>query len=114
MTKYALIALSLGMGANQGLLAVVTYSLPGLVMDLFRMIFTHRNKLFFVIACASANMVSALLSNILVFQMRGIAFLLWMLVAGAAGLLAGLLGEKLFRRLIRVPENRDVMRKRIS
>lgn len=71
-------------------------------------------KLFFVIACASANMVSALFSNILVFQMRGIAFLLWMLVAGAAGLLAGLLGEQLFRRLIRVPENRDVMRNRIS
>lgn len=100
----SLIALSLGFSSNQGLFAVLTYSLPGLVIDLFRIIFPLRDKTYFSLACAAANSAGALLTNILVFRLEGIAFLLWVLVAGSMGVFGGLLGELLFRRIIRIPE----------
>ena len=105
----SLIALSLGFSANQGLFAVLTYSVPGLVIDLFRVIFPVRDKTYFSLACATANTAGALLTNILVFRLEGIAFLLWILVAGSMGVFGGLLGELLFKRIIRIPEYGGIM-----
>lgn len=98
----------MGMSSYQGLLAVLTYSLPGLVIDLFRMIYPLRDKTYFSLACAAANAAGALLTNMLVFQLEGIAFLLWLLVAASMGLLGGLLGELLFQKIIRIPEYRGI------
>lgn len=105
----SLIALSLGMSSYQGLFAVLTYSLPGLVIDLFRMFFPLRDKTYFSLACAAANTAGAFLTNLLVFQLEGIAFLLWMLVAASVGLFGGLLGELLFQKIIRIPEYRGIV-----
>lgn len=105
----SLIALSMGMSSYQGLFAVLTYSLPGLVIDLFRILFPRRDKIFFSLACAAANASGALLTNILVFQLEGIAFLLWMLVAASVGLFGGLLGELLFHKIIRIPEYGEIV-----
>lgn len=105
----SLVALSLGMSSYQGLFAVLTYSLPGLVIDLFRMLWPRRDKTYFSLACAAANTAGALLTNILVFRLKGIAFLLWMLVAGSVGLFGGLLAEMLFQRIIRVTEYRRMV-----
>lgn len=104
----SLIALSLGMSSYQGLFAVLTYTLPGLVIDISRMIRPKRDKAFFTLTCAAANTAGALLTNILVFQLEGIAFLLWLLVACSVGLFGGLLGEMLFQRIIRIPEYRRI------
>lgn len=104
----SLIALSMGMSSYQGLLAVLTYSLPGLVIDLFRMIYPLRDKAYFSLACTTANASGALLTNILVFQQEGIAFLLWLLVVASVGLLGGLLGELLFQKIIWIPEYRGI------
>ena len=97
----ALLALSLGMSAYQGGLALVTYSLPGLVIDLFRNLSPRRDQVWFSLCCGAANSAGALLTNLLVFRLKGIAFLLWMLVAASAGLFGGLLGEQIFRRIRR-------------
>lgn len=105
----SLIALSMGMSAYQGLFAVLTYSLPGLVIDLFRMICPLRDKTYFSLACAAANTAGALLTNILVFHLEGIAFLLWMLVAASVGMMGGLMGELLFQRIIQIPEYRGIV-----
>ena len=100
----SLIALSMGMSAYQGAFALLTYTLPGVVIDLFRRIYPRRDKSYFVLSCASANTAGALLTNVLVFRLEGIAFLLWMLIACAVGMFGGLLGEMLFRRIMRVQE----------
>lgn len=105
----SLIALSMGMSSYQGLFAVLTYSLPGLVIDLFRMFCPRRDKAYFSLACAAANASGALLTNILVFRLEGIAFLLWMLVAGSVGLFGGLLAEMLFQRIAHVTEYRRMV-----
>ena len=105
----SLIALSMGMSAYQGFLAIFTYSLPGLVIDLFRMCWHQKDKTYFLLSCGISNMAGALLTNILVFRLEGIAFLLWMQVAGSMGMFAGLLGDILFHRLGQISEFRGIV-----
>ena len=102
----SLIALSLGMSAFQGAFAVLTYTLPGVVIDLLRCVYPHRNITYFSLSCGVANTVGALLTNLLVFRLDGLAFLLWMLVACTVGLFAGCLGGMLYCRLEKMPEFR--------
>lgn len=104
----SLIALALGMSAYQGAFAILTYTLPGLVIDLFRWIFPKRDWVFFSLSCAAANTAGALLTNLLVFRLEGIAFALWMLIACVIGLLGGFLGELLYRRIEKIPEFRRI------
>ena len=99
----SLLALSMGMSAYQGAFAIMTYTLPGVVIDLFRKFYPRRDKAYFSLSCGAANTAGALLTNLLVFRLEGISFLLWMLVACAIGMLGGLLGEMLYRRLLRIP-----------
>lgn len=105
----SLIAMALGFGANQGAFMLLTYTLPGVAVDLLRRFYPHRNKLYFALSCTAANGVSALLTTLLVFRLEGGVLALWMLVACAAGLLAGLLGELLFCRIVRISEFRRTM-----
>ncbi|MBQ4641103.1 MAG: hypothetical protein IJB47_00595 [Oscillospiraceae bacterium] len=102
----SLLALSMGMGAYQGAFAILTYTLPGLVIDLFRKFYPRRDNAYFSLSCGAANTTGALLTNLLVFRLEGISFLLWMLIACVIGLLGGLLGGLLFHRIERIPEFR--------
>ncbi len=104
-----MIALSLGMSSYQGLFAVLTYTLPGFVIDLLRIVWPSRDKFYFAMSCGAANGAGALLTNFLVFQLEGVAFLLWMLVAVTVGMFGGCLGELLFQRILRIPEYRRVI-----
>jgi len=105
----SLIALGLGMSAYQGAFALLTYTLPGLVIDLIRWLYPQRDSVYFPLACAASNTAGALLANVLVFHLKGIAFLLWMLIACVIGMFAGTLGEVLFRRIVRIPEFRRIL-----
>ena len=96
----SLIAMSMGMSAYQGAFAVLTYTLPGAVIDLFRRFYPHRNNTYFSLSCAAANTVGALLTNLLVFRLEGVVFLLWLLIACVIGLFGGLL----FQRIEKIPE----------
>ena len=98
----SLIALSLGMSAYQGAFAILTYTLPGVVIDLFRKFYPPRDNVYFSLSCGAANTAGALLTNLLVFLLEGIPFLLWMLVACVIGLLGGLLGGMLYQRLLKI------------
>lgn len=103
------IALSLGMSSYQGFLAVFTYTVPGVVMDLFRRYCPEKDQTYFALSCGTANAAGALMSNLLVFRLKGMVFLLWMLVAAVMGLLGGLLGEMIFRRILRIPEYKEMI-----
>ena len=94
-----LLAMALGMSAYQGGYAVVTYTLPGLVTDLVRLVYPCRNTAYFALSCAAANTCGALLTTLLVFRLDGLAFVLWLLVAASMGMLAGLLGAVIFKRI---------------
>jgi len=100
----SLLAMALGMSAYQGVFAIVTYTLPGLVIDLARRWYGHRNKLYFSCSCAAANTAGAWITNLLVFRLEGIAFLLWLLIACVMGMAAGFLGGILFAQMEKNPE----------
>lgn len=104
-----LIALALGMSAYQGAYALLTYTVPGLVIDLVRLIYPKRNVVYFSVACAAANTAGALLTSLLVFRLEGIAFLLWMLVACSIGMLGGMLGGLIYGRLEKISQFRRFM-----
>lgn len=103
----SLIAMSLGMSAYQGLFAILTYTLPGVIMDLLRRFYPRRDTSFFLLCCAAANTAGALLTDLLVFRLEGIAFALWMLIACAMGLLAGAFGDILYRRIGKIFKIRE-------
>lgn len=105
----SIIALAVGMSAYQGIFALLTYTLPGFVADLLRMTCPKRNMTFFVVTCALANSAGAFLTNLLVFQLAGITFLLWLLIAACMGILGGLLGDMLYQRLIGISEYRRIV-----
>ena len=98
----SLMAMALGMSAYQGAFAVLTYTLPGVILDLFRRFYPRRDQSYFLLSCAAANTAGAGLTNLLVFRLEGIAFALWMLIACSVGLLAGFLGDILFRRIDKI------------
>ena len=102
----SLLALSMGMSAYQGAFAVVIYTLPGMVVDLFRKFYPHRNMTYFSLSCAAANTAGALLRNLRVFRLEGVACLLWMLIACIFGLCGGFLGGILFSKIEKIPEFR--------
>lgn len=104
----SLIALSLGMSSYQGFFALITYTVPGVIIDLIRKLLPRRDVSFFVIACGLANAAGALITNILVFRLRSIAFVLWMLIAALFGCGAGYLGSVISERIVKVPEYRRV------
>lgn len=98
----SLLALALGMSAYQGAYALISYTLPGLVIDLVRLVYPQRNKTYFALCCGAANTAGAFLTTLLVFHLEGVAFALWLLVACTMGMLAGLLGQLLYGRLCKI------------
>ena len=94
-----ILALILGMSGYQGALILVSYTVPGMVMDLVRRLLPAEHPLYYPVVCTLTNISSALLSNLLVFRLYGIAFLLWLLVAAWCGILAGCLGRELHKRI---------------
>jgi len=104
-----LIALSLGMSSYQGMFAVITYTLPGIVIDLFRSLCPKRDALYFMLSCGTANLSGAFLTNLLVFHLKGLVFFLWELVAVSMGFLGGLLGYCLFQRISKIADYRRIV-----
>ena len=93
------LALCLGVTGYQGAFLLLTYAVPGIVIDLVRRILPERNDTFFCTACCLANTAGAAVSNALVFHLRSTALVLWILVAASCGAVAGILSSLVYRRL---------------
>ena len=104
----SLLAIALGFSSYQGLLAVITYTLPGVTMDLTALAIRRGGALQCIVSCVLSCVVSALMSNWLVFHLRGLSLLLWLLLAALSGLMGGwcasMVSEKL-KHAIRMGRN---------
>lgn len=96
-----LLALALGMAGNQGLLAPITYMVPGIVIDLTRLCFRkHSFHCFtFMLAGIFAAGCNAASSSLLVFHFRGFVLFLWLITASFAGAIGGLLAWLVSKKL---------------
>ena len=98
----SLLAIALGMSNYQGALAVITYTLPGAVIDLCALLLKKRDMAYFMISCVLSCLASSLLTNILVFHLAGISLVLWLLLAAVSGVLGGFLAQLLYHRLKKI------------
>ncbi len=98
----ALLALALGFSGYQGPLAVLTYTLPGAVIDLTSFLLKKHDALFCCLACTLACAASAVLSNLLVFHLRGASLILWLLLAALSGAFGGLCAYPVSVRLKKI------------
>lgn len=94
------LALALGMSGYHGALALITYTLPGLVLDLASRL-PLEGLAGRVLACALACLSSAALSNELVFHLRGLSLVLWLMLAVLSGVAGGWLAHLVLKRLER-------------
>ncbi len=103
------LSLMLGFSGHHGALALLTYTIPGLVIDLVPLLLKERNLLFFLSTAALANLAGATFTNLLVFHLQATALLLWLLLAVCAGCLGGALGHMLYCRIPAVIHNERVL-----
>ncbi|MDO4465705.1 MAG: ECF transporter S component [Bacillota bacterium] len=99
------IALSIGMVGSMGALSIIGYMVPGMVIDLL-FVLTKKIQLTNMEKCALLNAIgalsAALTANCIVFHLKGIVLALYGSVALFSGLLCGILGDILLRRIQKV------------
>lgn len=94
------LGLMLGFSGYQGIFALLTYTLPGLIIDLTARMMGKRDLAYFLCASVLACISSSLLSNLLVFHLSGLALLMWLLVAACSGIVGGICAQLLYERII--------------
>lgn len=101
-TVQGLLSLILGMSGYQGVFCILTYMIPGITIDFCNKVIKKRSKGYFVITCCISNMVCSIFSNMLIFHLKGGAFILWVLMASVSGIMAGTTAKILDERLKKV------------
>ena len=95
------IALALGSVGTLGLLSLIGYIVPGMVIDLVFLLLRNAKKgIAIMAACMIAPLTASLISNVLTFQLRGAALLLYAAVSVSSGAVCGLIAVPLYRRLL--------------
>ncbi|MBO5568621.1 MAG: hypothetical protein J6A79_06815, partial [Clostridia bacterium] len=94
----SVLALALGMSGYQGVLALITYTLPGAVIDLTALL-PADGLPGCILACVFSCLTSALMSNLLVFHLRGLSLVLWLLLAALSGGIGGWLAHLVLQRI---------------
>ena len=65
----ALVVMVIGIRGNQGLLSLISYTLPGLLVDLVYLVISHPEKIWAqMLLCALSNMTGAIVVAIFVFH----------------------------------------------
>jgi len=95
-------AVLLGMAGPQGLFALLTYTFPGLIIDLVGIKKFLKQTTYFLLACTAGTVGSALFSNILIFRMTGSVLMMWVFVGTLSGLACGWLGSVIYKRTERM------------
>ena len=101
-----ILGLMMGMSAYQGIFAIITYTVPGMVIDIVRKLIKTRSDSYFIISCCLGNVAGAAISNLLTFHFTSFLLVMWLLVAACSGCLGGMLGGTVLRRMEAVSEFR--------
>ena len=98
----SLLALALGMSGYQGMLAVFSYTFPGIVIDVTAYFIKQRGTLYCFVSCILGSVVSALISNMIAFHLKGISLVLWLLLSALSGALGGYIAGLVSTRLSKI------------
>ena len=98
----SLLALALGMSGYQGILAVFSYTFPGIVIDVAAFLLKQHGMLYCFVSCIMGSVASALISNVIAFHLQGIALELWLLLSAFSGALGGYIAGLVSTRLSKI------------
>ena len=91
----SLLALALGM-------SVFSYTFPGIVIDVTAYFIKQRGTLYCFVSCILGSVVSALISNMIAFHLKGISLVLWLLLSALSGALGGYIAGLVSTRLSKI------------
>lgn len=99
----SMIALIMGNTGSMGMLVVIAYIVPGIVIDLSILVWKHFVRSWTVecvaITNALAGLSAAVCANSLTFRLSGLPILIYFLVAFTMGYICGVLASILIKRL---------------
>jgi len=93
----AILVILTGIGGSHGILSLVSYTLPGLAIDVWLLISRHRLCCLpcAFVSCLSANLCGTMAINLILFRLPMIPLLLSLAVAAFSGGLGGVLSWRL-------------------
>lgn len=96
-----LLALVFGISGYQGIFALITFTIPGIITDVFRYLWRKsvKSSAFYLLTTCIANASTAVLSNVLVFHFSGLTFMLWIALAASSGILGGFISSVCYKCL---------------
>jgi energy-coupling factor transport system substrate-specific component len=96
----AIVVLSLGYFGNHGAISLLSYTLPGLTIELASLFFKDKKTLSYMItASISANLCGVLIVTILVMRLAILPFLISMFAAILSGIIGGILSFEIIKKL---------------
>ena len=96
------VALALGSVGSLGMVSIVAYLIPGLIIDVVLFVFSGKEGGLYlkaVVSCALAGLSSCLISNLIIFHLTYPLVLIYCFVAFAAGALGGVCAGVMARKV---------------
>lgn len=95
----ALLVLFTGIIGSHGIMSLVTYTAPGLAVELVMLIIGHRACCTgcAVLGCIAANLAGTICVNYVFFQTPGIYLILMLAIAALSGMVGGVIGWQLIK-----------------
>lgn len=115
-TVQAIMVISLGIYGTHGIVSLITYILPGLIVDLYLLIFRVKefNLTNYFISGILANISGTFLVNIVFFRLPFIPLVLTLSAASLSGGIGGIIAYTIVKRLKRNDIFKDFINRRAS
>ena len=112
----AILVIITGVIGSHGIMSLMTYILPGVVVDLFLLIVRKRgmNALICLIIGLLANVTGSFLSNVVFFRLPFVPLMLTLLAAALSGSLGGLIAWQIIKGLRRMNAVFDKPKKEVK
>ncbi len=98
----AVVMLALGYFGNHGAVSLISYSLPGVAVELVSLVFRNKESIYFhVIASTAANISGAIVVTILVMRLATIPLIISLLAASVSGIFGGIISRAIHQKLLK-------------
>ncbi|MFO7896969.1 MAG: ECF transporter S component [Candidatus Cloacimonadales bacterium] len=104
----SIVILSLGYFGNHGAVSIISYSLPGVAVEILALFWRRKTALgFHISACIAANLTGAVVVTLFIMRLAFIPLLISLLAATISGILGGIISHKILQKLLKY----DVVKK---
>jgi len=97
----SILVIATGTMGNHGIMSIVSYTMPGVVVDLVFLFSKNKNYnvLHYVFGCMAANVTGTLISNIMFFRLPYITVIFILSSAALSGVIGGLIASSILKGL---------------